>query len=143
MNTLSSFLPRAAQFAPLTERDETVLVTSEWLHKEGYLPAAAVLKAVVVRHEMIALEEVRDNDNLRSNLLARTDLKCRIWNGLYQAYWRPSGFGYTKTALDAGVWTLDEAYQLTSHVGKEKQIAYEVLGKGDGYPQKPPSGWKS
>ena len=143
MNTISAFLPRAAQFAPLTERDETVLAISEWLDKEGYTSAAAVLKAVVTRHEMIALEEVRDNDNLRSNLFARTDLKCRIWNGCYCAYWRPGGYGYTKTALDAGVWTVGNAYFLTSHVGKEKQLAYEILEEGKGYPEKPPSGWKS
>ena len=143
MNTISSFLLRAAQFAPLTERDETVLAISEWLDKEGYSPAVAVLKAVVTRHEMIALEEVRDNDSLRSNLFARTDLKCRIWNGLYNAYWRPGGYGYTKSALDAGVWTVRDAYALTSHVGKEKQLAYEILKEGGGYPQKPPSGGKS
>lgn len=142
-NTISSFLLREAQFAPLTERDETVLATSEWLDKEGYSPAAAVLKAVVTRHEMIALEEVRDNDNLRSNLFARTDLKCRIWNGLYHSYWRPGGYGYTKTALDAGIWSLSDAYTLTSHVGKEKQLAYEILKEGEGYPEKPSSGWKS
>lgn len=46
----------------------------------------------------------------------------RIWSGEWDAWWRPEGAGYTLDALEAGVWTREEAERKTSHCGAEKKI---------------------
>ena len=124
---MSDFLPREKELAPLTVRDDTILDAALWLEQEGYIPASTVLRAMVTRHEIVTLEEVKNNEGFRQDLLLQKGLKCRIWNGMYMAYWRPNGAGYTRTALNAGIYTIQEAYEWTSHVGEEKQIAYEML----------------
>jgi len=50
---------------------------------------------------------------------------CLIWSGEWQAYWRAGGNGYTKSADEAGWYTIAAAYARTKHCGPEKQIAFE------------------
>jgi hypothetical protein len=52
--------------------------------------------------------------------------KVRIWSGEHRRYWRPNAAGYTLWGEDAGVYTLNEAWRLTSHCGPEKGINFEM-----------------
>lgn len=150
MNPEPSLVPsRAAMYAPLTERDERVLDTADWLEEQGYTPAATVLKTMVGRHQMVAMEEVRDKKhtavlptNEASYRLAMETAYCRIWSGEYRSYWRAEGAGYTWSALNAGTFTVAEAYELTKHCGPEKGICFEVLPYANPVPSRQ-SGWKS
>lgn len=68
----------------------------------------------------IALEDVTP-----SIAAAFADDTCLIWSGEWQAYWREAGNGYTKSATEAGLFTIEAAYARTRHCGPEKQIAFE------------------
>jgi len=50
-----------------------------------------------------------------------------IWSGQWGMYWRPNAAGYTPNKTEAGVYTISDAYEATSHCGWEKRIAYEVV----------------
>lgn len=143
MLELSSLIPsRPPLYAPMTERDETILSTAAWLDAEGYTPAAAVLRAVVGRHEIVTLEELKANPDILSSLKSRLDIQCRIWSDERRGYWRPDGHGYTSSALEAGIYAFWAAYASTSHCGPEKGICYEILPESAARPEKV-SGWKS
>lgn len=52
--------------------------------------------------------------------------KCLIWSGEHQAYWRPTGQGYTEDIAKAGVYTYGSAWDSTQHCGPEKKISFEI-----------------
>lgn len=45
-----------------------------------------------------------------------------IWSGEWEMWWRDNGAGYTRFTGSAGVYTRDEAHELTRHCGPEKKI---------------------
>jgi len=66
-------------------------------------------------------------------LILHDDKKFHIWSEEHLAFWRPEGLGYTVDESEAGKWYLDDAWKLTEHCGKEKQIQYvEVLESDEG-----------
>lgn len=50
--------------------------------------------------------------------------ECRIYSGEHRLWWRPSGFGYTGSELEAAVEPFAEAFRRTSHCGPEKRIRF-------------------
>lgn len=50
-----------------------------------------------------------------------------VWSAQWGAYWREMRAGYTSDPRQAGVYSLFEAYEATSHCGPEKQIFFEFL----------------
>ena len=143
MTPTVSILPsREPRFAPMTECDQEVLAVVTWLEREGYIPAATVLRAVVGRHQIVTLEELRADEDTLERLKQDLDLPCRIWSGEHSGYWRPDGHGYSRSALSAGVYIFWAAYATTSHCGPEKEIAYEILPVAATETRRA-SGWKS
>jgi len=55
------------------------------------------------------------------------DAKVYIWSGQWGSYWRPNRAGYTYNKSDAGIYTLDDAYDASGHCGPEKHIEYEFV----------------
>ena len=51
----------------------------------------------------------------------------RIWSRQWGAYWRSNRAGYTMQRDEAGVYTLSDAFDATSHCGPEKQIYYDFI----------------
>lgn len=49
-------------------------------------------------------------------------------------YWRPNRCGYTDCICQAGIYTLADALNASSHCGTEKHIVYEFLPDGEGKP---------
>ena len=47
----------------------------------------------------------------------------RIWSEKYKAYWGDGS--YTKDLHDAGQYTLQEAWNITSYAGADRQLFYE------------------
>jgi len=45
-----------------------------------------------------------------------------IWNCHYEAFWRPSGGGYTRDSAQAGIYTFDEAFNSVRHVDQSHRI---------------------
>lgn len=45
-----------------------------------------------------------------------------IWSDEHQGYWKPDGCGYTAAAVNAGVWSQQDAESITRHCGPEKKI---------------------
>lgn len=43
-------------------------------------------------------------------------------------YGRPENAGYTHSKMDAGVWSLYQAYKNMGHCGTEKRLVFEVEG---------------
>jgi hypothetical protein len=141
-----SLLPsRPAVYAPMTSRDEEVLAVAQWLDNEGYTPAAAVLRAVVGRHQIVTLDELRQGEEgamVLDRLKGQVDLQCRIYSDQHRLYWRSGARGYTGSALEAGLYTFWAAYAATAHCGPEKAIAFEILPTSAARPERT-SGWKS
>jgi putative component of membrane protein insertase Oxa1/YidC/SpoIIIJ protein YidD len=128
------------QTAPLSDADHTVALTAQWLSNEGYHYAAAVLEAVIRRHPIVWLSDLRANEGELKRLLdVGGEAQCRVYSGEHRLYWRPKCSGYTSSALEAGIFTFWAAYAATSHCGPEKEIGYEMLPSSDGVG----SGWKS
>lgn len=53
--------------------------------------------------------------------------KVLVWSAQWGAYWREMRVGYTSDPRQAGIYSLLEAYEATSHCGPEKQIFFEFL----------------
>ena len=51
----------------------------------------------------------------------------RIWSGQWSSWWRPNGCGYTTSRDDAGIYSIDDAWQRVSHVGREKKLSLEEV----------------
>ena len=47
-----------------------------------------------------------------------------IYSAQWLAWWRPNAHGYTDKLEDAGLWSIDQAINKTSHCGPEKQIRF-------------------
>ncbi len=61
-------------------------------------------------------------DNMRNRLV-------RIYSEQHRVYWRENGSGYCLRASEAGLYTLELAYDFTRHCGREKQIQFNFLSK--------------
>jgi len=48
--------------------------------------------------------------------------KVFIWSDQWQYYWRDDAKGYTEFRYEAGVFPIEEAWQLVEHLGNEKKI---------------------
>ncbi len=59
------------------------------------------------------------------------NLKVRIWSDQWGAYWRSGRCGYTYKIAEAGIYTLEEAYDASGHCGLEKHIEFEIYKDGD------------
>lgn len=57
------------------------------------------------------------------------NLEVFIWSGQHGAYWRAGYNGYTHNINEAGIYTLEDAYNATSHCGPEKQISFKIFDK--------------
>lgn len=55
-------------------------------------------------------------------------------------YWRKNRAGYTDDGLQAGVYTLRDALDASSHCGPEKHIVYDFLPAGQGEITQPERG---
>ncbi|MCW5722048.1 MAG: hypothetical protein KIS86_12985 [Devosia sp.] len=51
----------------------------------------------------------------------------RIWSGARGAWWRPGSCGYTNDIAQAGIYSFEDAWATSSHCGREKRIAYEIV----------------
>lgn len=72
----------------------------------------------------IKIESLKRYETLRAKYSGRS---VRIRSGQWGAWWRENGGGYADNVALAGVFTFDDAYRRTSHVGREKMICIEVL----------------
>jgi hypothetical protein len=54
--------------------------------------------------------------------------KVRIFSMEHYAYWRGTGQGYTDDRNASSIWDMEEAFKVTKHCGKEKQIMFTVAG---------------
>ncbi len=61
----------------------------------------------------------------RKWLSTRLDRKVHIFSGEWGMYWCPNSSGYTPSKSEAGVYTLGDAWNTSSHCGPEKGIRYE------------------
>ncbi|BCE02956.1 hypothetical protein [Marinicellulosiphila megalodicopiae] len=76
---------------------------------------------------LISLQTVkRCPEFLESN----KDRECRIYSGQWGYYWRSNGSGYGGKS-EAGIYTFKDAYDRTSHCGKEKGIYFEFIEGGE------------
>lgn len=53
--------------------------------------------------------------------------KCHIYSKEWHRYWRANGSGYTEDIKEAGVYTLAQALDCSSHCGPEKKIEYRFI----------------
>ena len=51
----------------------------------------------------------------------------RIWSNQWGVYWRSGRAGYTHQRDEAGIYTLADAFNATSHCGQEKGIYYDFI----------------
>lgn len=70
------------------------------------------------------LADVIVDPKLQGGLIGRT---VRIYSGDRCAWWRPNAAGYTTNWAVAWRLPFDEAWKAVSHLGPEKQIAFEVV----------------
>lgn len=49
-----------------------------------------------------------------------------IYSKEHHAFWKAGGAGYTKSVVDAGLYSLRDAWNRTCHCGPEKEIHYEL-----------------
>ncbi len=75
----------------------------------------------------IRLERLKSKAGIKW-LQSRLDRPVRIIGGGW--YWRKNRRGYTDCPLTAGIYEMGEAWNASSHCGKEKGIIYEFLGSG-------------
>lgn len=101
---------------------------AEWLDKEGYPNAAAVLRLQLQRFETISLVELNGDAHARA-VLIRPDIMVRIYSMCYHpfGYWRPKAAGYTSDVLNAGIFSFPDAWECSSHAGSEKEIVYQIV----------------
>lgn len=72
------------------------------------------------------------NCTLGKNFLNQNkNLEVLIWSSQHKAYWRAGRNGYTHNIKEAGIYTLQDAYNATSHCGPEKQISFALFDKKD------------
>lgn len=72
----------------------------------------------------VALEKLKGRPELQSSLGQQL---VRIYSQEWNAYWRPSGNGYTEYLQHAGIFPFPEAFALTRHCGPEKRIVFETV----------------
>lgn len=53
--------------------------------------------------------------------------KVYIYSGQHKAYWRANAQGYCLFKSEAGVYSFEDALNLTMHCGNEKQIFFHFL----------------
>lgn len=53
--------------------------------------------------------------------------KVHIWSDEHGAYWRSNRCGYTTEKEQAGVYTIEDAWNAVSHVGIEKRISFQII----------------
>lgn len=82
---------------------------------------------VCVEHGMLSLEALRNNKRQLEDIGMQT---CRIFSGQWGYYWRSGGCGYCKKD-EAGIFTLNDAFNRTSHCGIEKGIYFEFVEDGE------------
>jgi hypothetical protein len=58
--------------------------------------------------------------------------KVRIWSGEHHYWWRPEGRGYTGKLGEAGVYSVEDAWDYVKHCGTEKRIKLVGLAPGEG-----------
>jgi hypothetical protein len=66
-----------------------------------------------------------NSERVTEFLLRHGERIVLIWSAEHRAWWGPGRCGYTTDPREAGVYTLANAYDATSHCGPEKQIHYE------------------
>lgn len=67
------------------------------------------------------------NKQIKKLLDANPFMLCRLWSGEYNLWWRCNSAGYTANKLDAGLYTCQEAYNITSKLGKEKKVTIHPI----------------
>jgi hypothetical protein len=67
------------------------------------------------------LESYKDNSSVVHGLL---DRNVYIYSGEWGSYWWANGSGYTDRISDAGIYSLLDAIDRSSHAGEEKNIHY-------------------
>lgn len=60
-------------------------------------------------------------------LKKRENMSVRIYSGEHGAYWGANKCGYMIHPSEAGVYTLMDAYNASSHCDERKQISYEIV----------------
>jgi hypothetical protein len=74
----------------------------------------------------ISLEALKEDPSWRDCGKTKCRL-VRIFSDEHHAYWRPNGNGYVDDSIGAGIWSLYDAYERTSHCGKEKKIMFHLI----------------
>jgi hypothetical protein len=69
----------------------------------------------------ISLNQIKEDPSI---LIEMGGQKVNIYSGEHGAYYRPISRGYTWEKKEAGIYTLQEAYEATSHCCDKKQIEY-------------------
>lgn len=59
---------------------------------------------------------------------SRLDKKVYIYSAQWGCFWGADRNGYTKNIAEAGVYTLGDAWNASSHCGPEKGIRYKLAG---------------
>jgi len=91
---------------------------------------------VTIRYEKrLQMHRHRDLKRKNCRLSEREDINVYIYSGQWQSFWRPNGGGYTNDLNQAGVYTLADAWNRTSHCGPEKDIRYLRVPEGELKPQ--------
>jgi hypothetical protein len=78
-----------------------------------------------MKAERITLQYLKRNPERKKDFAGRL---ISIWSNEWRAWWRPNGFGYTVCRSEAGVFSFEHAWEISSHAGPEKKLVYVVRG---------------
>lgn len=66
-------------------------------------------------------------DKIAAFIQRHGEKRVRIYSGQWGAFWRENRSGYTFKKEEAGVYSIEDAFDATCHCGPEKFIKYDFI----------------